>query len=58
LNQVEVSVVNNQGQLIDSIKDTSGGENIQMDVSNYASGVYFVTINSGTSKTVKKLIVL
>jgi len=58
LNQIEISVVNNQGQLIDSIKNASSGENIQMDVSNYASGVYFVTINSGTSKTVKKLVVL
>ncbi len=58
LNQVDINVVNNQGQLIDTIKNRAAGENIQMDVSNYAAGIYFVTINSGNSRTVKKLIVM
>ena len=58
INEVEISVVNSRGQLIQTIQDRSGGKNIQMDVSNYTSGIYFVIIESDLSKTTKKLIVL
>ena len=56
--KVDLTIVSSQGQLLETIEqeDISGGS-INKNISNYASGIYFVTISSGTAKTVKKLVI-
>jgi hypothetical protein len=54
---LEISVHNSLGQLISSTKHTGVTSNvITMDLNNYSNGVYFVTINNGEEKIVKRLI--
>jgi hypothetical protein len=52
---VAVNITNSLGQLIWS--DQSTGNAITIDVSTYASGLYFVNISSGGSTLTKKLLV-
>lgn len=54
---IEVSIHNSLGQLVYTVKYsnvTSGAFNIDLD--RYSSGVYSVTINNGSEKIVKRLI--
>ncbi len=54
---LEISVHNSLGQLITTNKYTTTANNsISMDLSSYSGGVYFVTINNGQEKIVKRLI--
>jgi hypothetical protein len=54
---LEVSVHNSLGQLVTSSKYNNVTSNeFKMDLSNYSNGVYFVTINNGQEKIVKRLI--
>jgi hypothetical protein len=54
---LEISVHNSLGQLISSTKHTGVTSNVfTMDLNEYSNGVYFVTINNGEEKIVKRLI--
>jgi len=54
---LELSVYNALGQLISSSKHSGVTSNvINLDLSNNSNGVYFVTINNGQEKIVKRLI--
>jgi hypothetical protein len=54
---LEISVHNSLGQLISSTKHVGVTSNVfTMDLSNYSNGVYFVTINNGEERIVKRLI--
>lgn len=57
--QVSVSVYNSTGQLVSAqMKNlAAGASSFQVDVTNLASGIYFVNVTEGTSTISKKLIV-
>ncbi len=58
-NTVDISIANNLGQTILNIDDWGVNEanTTSIDVSNYASGLYFVSIKSEDQITTKKLII-
>jgi len=57
-NSLEVQVVNNLGQVLQSIETNGESSNIiRLDVSNRASGFYFVNINADGVKVSKKLLI-
>ncbi|MDP3557294.1 MAG: M43 family zinc metalloprotease [Bacteroidota bacterium] len=54
---LEISVHNSLGQLISDTKYTGVTSNMfSLDLNNYSNGVYFVTINNGEERIVKRLI--
>ncbi len=54
---LEISVHNSLGQLISNSKHSGVTSNVfNMDLTDYSNGVYFVTINNGEEKIVKRLI--
>lgn len=54
---LEISIHNSIGQLISETKHSGVTNNVfNVDMNNYANGVYFVTINNGQEKIVKRLI--
>lgn len=54
---LEITVNNSLGQLISSSKHTGVTSNVfSLDLNDYSNGVYFVTINNGQEKIVKRLI--
>ena len=58
--KIDVSIVNSLGQPLQQAKsiDQTGTNSVTLDVSSYATGLYFITITSEGSSTTKKLIVL
>jgi hypothetical protein len=58
-NSVDITVVNSLGQKLQTIKDSNlgGGNQASINVTNYKTGVYFVTIKMGDRTITKKLIV-
>lgn len=56
---LEVKVVNNLGQTITSLETESldGSNQMPINVSNYTSGIYFITIETDGITTTKKLLV-
>jgi hypothetical protein len=58
--KINVSVINSLGQPLQQANslDQAGTNSVTLDVSSYATGLYFITITSGGSSTTKKLIVL
>ncbi|MBI2723293.1 MAG: T9SS type A sorting domain-containing protein [Bacteroidetes bacterium] len=54
---VTINVTNALGQIIKTTtRDMVSNENVQLDLSAYANGVYFVTVSNGTDKMVQRLI--
>jgi hypothetical protein len=56
---VSVEVINMVGQTVFSAVEnvTAGTSTIQLNVADYAKGVYFYTVTAGTEKVTKKMIV-
>jgi len=55
---VTVVVTNNLGQTIETIeRSTFNGNLLSLNVSDYATGLYFVTVQTGNQSVTKKLIV-
>ncbi len=57
--QVSVTIVNNIGQVLQVLDERAFNTNSEatINVSNYASGIYFITIKAGENTTTKKLVV-
>ena len=54
---IEVTINNVMGQLMGSSKHNNvTNEVFNLDLKNYSNGVYFVTINNGNEKIVKRII--
>ena len=54
---LDITVSNALGQLISVTKHTGVTNNVfTLDLSSYGNGVYFVTINNGQEKIVKRVI--
>ncbi len=56
-NSFEVIVTNSLGQTLRRIKDTASNETATLNVSGYATGLYFVTIKVEGQSITKKLVV-
>ena len=58
-NNINVSIVNNLGQQLKHYDQSAFNVSSQanFDVSNFASGLYFITINIDNHTTVKKLLI-
>jgi len=58
-NSIQISVVNSIGQKLQTLdaSKTQGANNVSLDVANYASGLYFVTITADGSSITKKLLI-
>lgn len=55
---LDVSIYNSLGQLMNSSKYAGVSNNVyNLDLNAYSNGVYFVTINNGEEKIVKRLII-
>lgn len=55
---LDVAVYNSLGQLMSNVKYDGVSSNVfNMDLSTYANGVYFVSVNNGSEKIVKRLII-
>jgi len=54
-NDAQVTITNSLGQLMDTYSVSA--QTTSLNVSNYATGLYFVTITNNGSSTVKKLII-
>lgn len=55
---LDVSIYNSLGQLMNSSKYSGVSSNVyNLDMNAYSNGVYFVTINNGEEKIVKRLII-
>lgn len=54
---VDIQIMNNLGQIIQSISKVDAGENISIDIAGYSTGLYFVNLKSGSLQTTKKLII-
>jgi hypothetical protein len=60
IEKIDVSIVNSLGQPLQQANSLEqvGTNSVTLDVSSYATGLYFITITSDGSSTTKKLIVL
>ena len=58
-NTYQIKITNNLGQVIRVIEKTpfNDATNLSIDVSNYSSGLYFVTIKIDNLSTIKKLLI-
>lgn len=56
-NSFEVTVANSLGQILDRITNAENKSETALNVSNYSSGIYFITIKVGENVTTKKLMV-
>ncbi len=54
---VNIRIFNAQGKLLQFSKDISIFEPMTIDVSQFAAGIYFITINNHNGQTTKKIIV-
>jgi hypothetical protein len=55
---IEISITNSLGQVLQNRKETLNGDNqTSFNVSNYRTGLYFVTLKAGNQITTKKLLV-
>lgn len=52
-----VSLLNARGQIISAENISENGAPMQIDVSSYPSGIYFLRINRGTQQTIKRVVV-
>lgn len=59
LGNISISVSNSLGQKIETFNSTifSEGNSATIDVSSFAAGLYFITIDSGASSITKKLLI-
>jgi len=57
--QINITVTNSLGQTLQRINESTfgGGSQTSLNISNYATGLYFVTIQAGDQSITKKLIV-
>ncbi len=53
----DVSVTNNLGQILERKTNIDNASTTSLNVSNYATGIYFITIKAGESIATKKLVV-
>ena len=56
-NSLDITVSNSLGQTLQYIQDVDSTLTTALNISNYASGLYFITIKSGEKTTTKKLVV-
>lgn len=58
-NTFQIKIANSLGQIIGGVDKTSfnGTTNLSIDVSNYSSGLYFITIEVDNLSTIKKLLI-
>ncbi len=53
----DVTIANSLGQILDRKTNVDNATRTSLNVSNYASGIYFITIKAGESVATKKLVV-
>jgi len=53
---VSLQLLNLNAQVVSEVKRTSGQNKIQFDLSGFSEGMYFLQIDDGTNRTVKKVI--
>ena len=53
----DVTIVNSLGQVLERKTNVDNAATTSLNVSNYSSGIYFITIKAGESTTTKKLVV-
>ena len=53
----DVTIVNSLGQVLERKTNVDNASSTSLNVSNYSSGIYFITIKAGESTTTKKLVV-
>src|SRR5690606_9538681 len=56
-NNFDVTVVNSLGQILERKTNIENTAQTAVNVSNYAAGIYFITIKAGENVTTKKLVV-
>ena len=56
-NNFEVTIANSLGQILDRKANVENSTRTAINVSNYSSGLYFITIKAGKNITTKKLVV-
>jgi hypothetical protein len=58
-NQVQVSILNAQGKVMEHLKlPTSAGKVIINTLENFENGIYFITVNTNTSEETFKLLII
>ncbi len=56
-NSFDVTIANSLGQILERRTNIDNASKTSLNVSSYASGIYFITIKAGESITTKKLVV-
>ncbi|MBT8262815.1 MAG: S8 family peptidase [Bacteroidia bacterium] len=56
-NSFEVTVLNSLGQTLQTVSEDNGSSSTVLNVSNYRTGIYFVTIEVDGLSTTKKLVI-
>ncbi len=54
--KVKISITSKEGKIISNFEYINDLETFALDISQYASGIYFVSIESENAKTIKKII--
>ena len=50
----EISVLDSKGSLV--LKKTVSSNNVQLNISNFQQGLYFISVNTGSNRIIKKLV--
>ena len=50
----EISVLDSKGSLV--LKKTVSSNNVQLNISNFQQGLYFIDVNTGSNRAIKKLV--
>jgi FKBP-type peptidyl-prolyl cis-trans isomerase (trigger factor) len=53
-NNTEISILDIKGSLV--LKKTASSNNIQLNISNFQQGLYFISVNTGSNRILKKLV--
>lgn len=56
-NNFDITIANSLGQILERKTNVDNASRATINVSNYSSGIYFVTIKAGESISTKKLVV-
>ena len=56
-NSFDVTIANSLGQILERQTDVNNANTTSINVSNYASGLYFITVKAGDNITTKKLVI-
>lgn len=56
-NSFDVTIANSLGQILERRTDVDNATTTSLNVSNYASGLYFITIKAGDNIATKKLVI-